>query len=162
MAPKPRKVAVAIIICSESIKAEPQFLLVSSRKHDAYVLPKGGIEEGETAAEAAERESWEEAGLIQGSATHLSHICEIPDPSPHNKSPSKDPSDSSFVPQTVYHFELFLLSGAPTLADDWPEKDERKDRKWVKGWDALEKEVDWGRRAEVMLKATRLARERMC
>lgn len=40
---------------------EPSFLLVSSRKHkDKWVQPKGGIERGESAQVAAQREAWEE------------------------------------------------------------------------------------------------------
>jgi diphosphoinositol-polyphosphate diphosphatase len=38
---------------------EPLFLLCTSRKHpDRYVLPKGGIESGESSIEAALREGW--------------------------------------------------------------------------------------------------------
>lgn len=62
---RPRRVAVAFIVHSTSVKsAEPSFLIVSSRKHAGKaVLPKGGIESGETSAQAALRESHEEGEL---------------------------------------------------------------------------------------------------
>lgn len=60
----PRQVAVALVLLSDRLHSQPSFLVVSSRKHKLpelkWVLPKGGIEEGETAPEAAEREAWEE------------------------------------------------------------------------------------------------------
>lgn len=43
---------------------QPRFLLVTARRSPGeWVLPKGHIEEGETAAEAAEREVLEESGV---------------------------------------------------------------------------------------------------
>ena len=41
-----------------------KIMMVHSKKHDYYKFPGGGIEEGETLAEAMIRESREEAGLI--------------------------------------------------------------------------------------------------
>ena len=70
---KPRQVAVVIAVVTGDIPGldkverspaavnsdEVLFLLCSSRKHKRkYVLPKGGIEKGETAAIAALREGW--------------------------------------------------------------------------------------------------------
>ncbi|GAA6040961.1 hypothetical protein JCM8097_000513 [Rhodosporidiobolus ruineniae] len=125
----PRKVAVAIAAVlpspspsssssSSSSPPEPTLLLVASRKkHDRYVFPKGGIEQGESPAEAAEREAWEEAGLQLGAATHLTHLLTLHDPSPHILSPTQDPSSPSFVPSCEYSFELFVLPApvpAPT------------------------------------------------
>lgn len=44
--------------------AQPRFLLVTARRSPGeWVLPKGHIEEGETAVEAAEREVLEESGV---------------------------------------------------------------------------------------------------
>ncbi|RKP17925.1 hypothetical protein ROZALSC1DRAFT_3830, partial [Rozella allomycis CSF55] len=41
-----------------------EFILVTSRKHPCeYILPKGGIEHGETDQECALREAFEEAGI---------------------------------------------------------------------------------------------------
>ena len=39
-------------------------MMVHSKKHDYYKFPGGGIEEGETLAEAMIREAREEAGLV--------------------------------------------------------------------------------------------------
>lgn len=62
--PHTRRVAVALIISTSSLSDEPSFLLVPSRKHTGkFVFPKGGVEEGESAAVAGERESWEEGEL---------------------------------------------------------------------------------------------------
>lgn len=62
--PTPRAVAVYILIHSPStsLQSEPNFLVVSSRKHKGkFVLPKGGIEdEDDNEQDAAEREAWEE------------------------------------------------------------------------------------------------------
>ncbi|GAA5858323.1 hypothetical protein JCM8547_004649 [Rhodosporidiobolus lusitaniae] len=120
----PRRVAVAIVLSfpspsppslstSSSPPPEPSFLLVSSRKKPSYVFPKGGIEAGESAAEAAEREAWEEAGLALGSAQHLAHLLTLYDPSPHILSPTSDIHSPSFVPSCEYSFELFLLPPPP-------------------------------------------------
>lgn len=65
--PHPRAVAVSLIAhlpnptSPSADPADPSFLLVSSRKHkNKWVQPKGGIEKGESAVEAAQREAWEE------------------------------------------------------------------------------------------------------
>ncbi|KAL8286186.1 hypothetical protein RQP46_004674 [Phenoliferia psychrophenolica] len=158
--PKPRQVAVAVITNSTSLASEPQILLVASRKHDLkWVLPKGGIEEGENSEEAAEREAWEEAGLVLGSSMHLSHLITLPDAQPHKHSPSQDPTAADFIPSTIYSFEIFALPDASALADEWPEKSERE-RKWVSGWDELERQTAWGRRGALMKVAVASARAR--
>lgn len=174
--PKPRQVAVALVVLSDGLHSSPQFLVVSSRKHKVpelkWVLPKGGIEEGETASEAAEREAWEEgssrrsfalrfltlvvaAGLISGGAMHLTHLITLPDSKAHPKSTS-----AAFIPSTEYSFELFTCSSADVLEAEWLEKDERQ-RKWVSGWDELEKTIAWGRREETMRLALAEARKRL-
>lgn len=62
----PRAVAVALLLVpSPSSSSNPSFLLTSSRKlredgTKKWVFPKGGVEQGESSKEAAERESWEE------------------------------------------------------------------------------------------------------
>ncbi|GAA5966061.1 hypothetical protein JCM8115_004916 [Rhodotorula mucilaginosa] len=92
----------------------PTFLLVSSRKKkNRYVFPKGGIEHGERSPEAAERESWEEAGLRPGTARHLTHLLVLQDPSAHILSPSSDIDSPSFVASCQYSFELFYLPPPP-------------------------------------------------
>ncbi|BGP44333.1 hypothetical protein JCM10450v2_000144 [Rhodotorula kratochvilovae] len=245
----PRAVAVAVLVVLPSLPSakpnagaappgsppEPTFLLVCSRKKQhLYVFPKGGVEHGESADQAAQRESWEEAGLRPDSATHLAHLLTLADPSPHILSPSSDPASPSFVSSCEYSFELFILppppasspatedptsaaseaglappalpfhaslslpssassissaasspsaSTAPSpashpppaplpahvaplaaahsaayLAPEWPEARERH-RRWVHGWDELERTVCWGRREAVMREAVEKARE---
>jgi len=50
--------------------SEWEVLLISSRRGNGWVIPKGGWENNESAEEAAMRESWEEAG-VRGSLTPL-------------------------------------------------------------------------------------------
>ncbi|KDE09643.1 hypothetical protein MVLG_00049 [Microbotryum lychnidis-dioicae p1A1 Lamole] len=167
----PRRVAVALIIHRPKPQDTPHFLIVSSRKHaDRWVLPKGGIESSggssesgvESAEEAARREAWEEAGLIQSSSIHLSHLVVLPDQKPHKASPSQDPSESGFIRSTMYSFELFsvMSMGSTALAEEWPEKHERK-RRWVQGWSELEEVLCWGRRDDVMREALGLAKAKL-
>ncbi len=71
---QPRQVAVAIPYrtaagtgssSGDAKGNELEVLLVSSRKHDGkWVLPKGGVEEGESTLQAAVRELWEEGELL--------------------------------------------------------------------------------------------------
>lgn len=60
--PEPRRVAVSIpYTFDETNRQHLLICLVTSRKHEnRYVLPKGGIEEGESGRQAAIREMWEE------------------------------------------------------------------------------------------------------
>ncbi|GAA5907211.1 hypothetical protein JCM5296_004986 [Sporobolomyces johnsonii] len=122
----PRPVAVSLLLLApppapspaRPDSHEPAFLLISSRKRNdphgpKFVFPKGGVEHGESSRQAAERESWEEAGLIPGAAHHLTHLVTNFDPSPHILSPSSDAHSPSFVSACRYEFELFLL---PPLA----------------------------------------------
>ncbi|GAA6009629.1 uncharacterized protein JCM10292_002219 [Rhodotorula paludigena] len=124
----PRRVAVAVVCFlpapastagqprapSQSEPVQPTFLVVSSRKkRHLHVFPKGGVEHGESPAEAAEREAWEESGLRIGTATHLAHLLTLKDPSPHILSPSTDPTSPSFVASCEYSFELFFLPPPP-------------------------------------------------
>lgn len=100
------------------------------------------------------------AGLIQGQALHLTHLTTLPDAKPHSKSPTADSSSPSFIPSTTYSFELFTVSSTEAIAEDWLEKNERR-RKWVQGWEELEKTICWGRREEVMKQAIEEAKQRL-
>lgn len=192
----PRAVAVALLLVPPPPGSSPSpfgFLLTSSRKlredgTKKWVFPKGGVEQGESSKEAAERESWEEAGLKPGQARHLTHLLTIFDESPHILSPSTSPTSRSFVPSSRYEFELFILPSIPNLllstlkdpppsksagleeeeeeeeelspiARHWPEDNERTRLVVTGGWDELEKRVCWGRRRGVMRAALEKAKD---
>mmetsp|Transcript_20842 Transcript_20842/g.70977 ORF Transcript_20842/g.70977 Transcript_20842/m.70977 type:complete len:219 (+) Transcript_20842:241-897(+) len=50
-----------------------EVMMVTSRRGNGLIFPKGGWETDETAEEAAARESWEEAG-VRGVLTNLGHF----------------------------------------------------------------------------------------
>lgn len=119
--------------------------LVTSRKHDnLYVLPKGGVEKGETSREAAVREMWEEAGLRSASVlpadqhSHSAHppptttMATVADHKAHKKSPVSDNSSSDFIPRAVYEAHEVEVRKGDALCEsaDWPERKERQ-RRWV-------------------------------
>ena len=55
---------VSMVITRKNIEGALEVLLVHKpRKHDAWQIPQGGIEEGETAHDAAVRELKEETGI---------------------------------------------------------------------------------------------------
>ena len=81
--------------------------LVTSRNGRRWIIPKGLIEPGQSAAEAALQEAWEEAGLVG----HL-------DPDPVG----------SFLYEKygrTCHVTVFILHVSKALAD-WPEDDFRQ------------------------------------
>src|ERR1700712_2450262 len=45
-------------------EAKTHVLLIQSTRRNAWVLPKGGWENDEECTEAAQREAWEEAGIV--------------------------------------------------------------------------------------------------
>ncbi|KAK4057715.1 hypothetical protein OIO90_001363 [Microbotryomycetes sp. JL221] len=162
--PTPRQVAVAFIVATRQVhhQSTPHVLVVSSRKHKGkFVLPKGGIEQDELAQEAAEREAWEEAGLILGQAMHLDHVATLADSKPHQSSPTQDSTHSDFVTSTMYHVELFVVQDIETsLASDWPEANQRQ-RQWITGWQQLKDVCCWGRRQDVMTQAIDMVKSRL-
>ncbi len=93
-----------------------QYLLITSRRTRRWILPKGGIDGGEGTAEAAEREAFEEAGVV---------------------------GRIEREPIGVYDGRKYLAEGASWamrivvhplavshLADDYPEAGERE-RRWM-------------------------------
>lgn len=60
MTKKPREVAVAIPFRTNTSTGLKEICLVTSRKRQEWVLPKGGVEKGETSRIASVREMWEE------------------------------------------------------------------------------------------------------
>ncbi|MCP1199422.1 NUDIX hydrolase [Notoacmeibacter sp. MSK16QG-6] len=61
-APPPRLQAAALPY--RLVDGEFQFLLITSNRTKRWILPKGGIEKGESTAEAAQREAFEESGVV--------------------------------------------------------------------------------------------------
>ncbi len=100
--------------------------LVSSRGGKRWVVPKGCLEPGKTAAEIALQEAWEEAGLVgflqpEPIGTYL-----------YEK--------SGFT----CHVTVFLMNVTDS-ADRWPEDDFR-DRRWLTASQALLRIDDAGLR----------------
>lgn len=97
------------VICVNYLGAEPSLLFISSRKRTgAWMLPAGGIEEGEAEGAAAVREVWEEAGAT---GSKLDHLCVL---------------DSVDGAARTHYFTMTEV----TLHDEYPEAKERM-RKWV-------------------------------
>ncbi|MQY49574.1 NUDIX domain-containing protein [Rhizobiales bacterium RZME27] len=59
--------AQAAAICVRFVDGAPQILLISNRARTRWGIPKGHVEVGETSWQAAQREAFEEAGIM-GSA----------------------------------------------------------------------------------------------
>lgn len=95
-------------------------LLIQSTRRKGWVLPKGGWETDEECTEAAQREAWEEAGIVVRIDYDLGDISESRPPKP-SKDKSKDHSKAlyRFFEGTVIREEA-----------DWPEKDKRE-RQWM-------------------------------
>ncbi|RCH87409.1 hypothetical protein CU098_003301 [Rhizopus stolonifer] len=88
-------------------------LLISSRKIEgAWVLPKGGWEEDETQKHAAQRETWEEAGIKGTITKHLGIFEERTHKKKHLKA----------------HHWIFEME-IEEIAKKFPEK-KKRDRRW--------------------------------
>ncbi len=88
------------------------------------MLPKGGWETDEECSEAAEREAWEEAGIVCQMDYNLGQITETRTP----KQISKD------APRALYQFyEVTVVKEE----NEWPEKHKRN-RKWFSYAEAAE------------------------
>ncbi|MEM9422992.1 MAG: NUDIX domain-containing protein [Pseudomonadota bacterium] len=90
-------------------------MMVTSQTRKRWIFPNGNIEKGETGAQAAAREAFEEAG-VKGSIDKKHTIDAI-----IGKSAPDGIEDVS-----VEFFAMEVLK----QADKWPEKDERK-RRWL-------------------------------
>jgi 8-oxo-dGTP pyrophosphatase MutT (NUDIX family) len=100
--------------------------LVSSRGGKRWVIPKGCLEPGTTAAEIALQEAWEEAGLVG-----------LLQPEPIG---TYRYEKSGFT----CHVTVFWMNVTDS-ADRWPEDDFRE-RCWVKASQALQRIADAGLR----------------
>src|SRR6516164_11812778 len=94
-----------------------QVCLVTSRSGKRWVVPKGCLEPGKTAAEIALQEAWEEAGLVG-----------ILQP---------DPIGTYLYEKAGFtcHVTIFLMN-VTDMADRWPEYDFRE-RCWLNIHQAL-------------------------
>ena len=105
-------------ICIRRVrKSRPEILLVGSRRNGRWGLPKGHIETHERSKETAEREAFEEAGVLgSAEAEPFGSFCYFKDSSIRR-----------------YRVTVHLLQ-LHTMAKDFPEKMTRKAR-----WFPLEK-----------------------
>lgn len=112
---KRRRVAGCIPIGRPTDTSAPlKILFVTSNSHpQMFILPKGGIEENETAQDAALRETWEEAGVC-GEITRF--VMEM--------------KDGKSITQW---FEMSVGE----QKSEWPEMEARR-RKWMTLDEALE------------------------
>lgn len=99
-------------------------LLIQSTRRAAWVLPKGGWETDEECIEAAEREAWEEAGIVCKIDYDLGTISETRAP----KQISKD------APRALYQFYEATVVEEKS---EWPERHKRS-RKWFSYAEAIE------------------------
>ncbi|MBO6520001.1 MAG: NUDIX hydrolase [Rhodospirillales bacterium] len=93
----------------------PKVLMVTSRGRGRWVLPKGGIEEGQSAQEAAVAEAYEEAGIrgrVADSKIGTYTYSKVDQPE-----------------KCAYHVRVYPMT-VSHMSDDWPEKDQR-DRTWM-------------------------------
>lgn len=90
-------------------------MMVTSQTRKRWIFPNGNIEKGETGAQAAAREAFEEAG-VKGSIDKKRTI---------NATIGKSAPDG-IEDVAVEFFAMEVLK----QADKWPEKDERK-RRWI-------------------------------
>lgn len=97
--------------------ARTHVLLIQSTRRAGWVLPKGGWETDESCTEAAQREAWEEAGIVCNIDYDLGQVTEARTP----KQISKD------APKSLYQFYEVTVTREE---NDWPEKHKRN-RKWA-------------------------------
>ncbi|MSU78353.1 MAG: NUDIX hydrolase [Gemmataceae bacterium] len=85
--------------------------LITSRNGRRWIIPKGWIEQGQTAGESALQEAWEEAGLTGALES--------------------EPIGSYLYEKDgrTYHVVVFVMN-VTSVAQDWPEREIRQ-RSWV-------------------------------
>ncbi|MBD3292300.1 MAG: NUDIX domain-containing protein [Armatimonadia bacterium] len=104
---------------------------------DEWRLPKGKLKEGESAAEAAEREVREEAGLDLQAGRYLgvTHYFYL------------NPKGSGCISKFVYFFEMDAGDGPVTLEQTFD------DAEWLPPRDAVER-LSWDNERSMVLRAT--------
>ncbi len=97
--------------CSAAIFDEQGRIFLTRRAdNDQWCLPGGGMDAGESAAEACEREVWEETGLrvhvqrLVGVYSHPDQLVVYP--------------DGNMAHIVALHFEAKILSGVPVLSQE--------------------------------------------
>jgi 8-oxo-dGTP pyrophosphatase MutT (NUDIX family) len=96
---------------------EGRVCLITSRRRKRWVIPKGNIERGKTAAEIAAQEAWEEAGLA-GIV-------------------NRTPIGAYYYSKSNTRFRVTVFfMHVTSVATSWPEHEERK-RRWVSPAKAL-------------------------
>ncbi len=99
---------------------KPLVLMITSRTHERWIFPKGSVEKGETHAEAALREAYEEAGIRGRALDQFAHEVQAV------KQLADGPRDL-LVTYIPLHFT--------EQHDEWPERKSRE-RNWVTMQDA--------------------------
>jgi 8-oxo-dGTP pyrophosphatase MutT (NUDIX family) len=106
--------------------SDGQICMVTSSSGRRWVIPKGMIDAGQTAGEAALSEAWEEAGLVGVLAS--------------------EPAGSYLYDKygRSHHVIVYLMH-VREMASDWPERDSRR-REWVEPAEAIERTEEQGLR----------------
>jgi len=104
--------------------AKTHVLLIQSTRRSGWVLPKGGWETDEECTEAAQREAWEEAGIVCNVDYDLGQITETRTAKQISKN----------TPKALYRFYQVTVTQEEA---DWPEKHKRN-RQWATYTEAKE------------------------
>lgn len=103
-------------LCYRIKKDKVQVLLITSRSTKRWIVPKGWPMDGQTPADSAAIEAWEEAGVRGFSDGRCIGVFSY----------SKDMDDQGALPCLAMVYAIHVHE----LADDYPEATERK-RKWL-------------------------------
>jgi 8-oxo-dGTP pyrophosphatase MutT (NUDIX family) len=93
------------------IEGKLEILLITTRKRQGWVIPKGGLCKGMSPHESAAKEAWEEAGVLGRVTTE------------------KLGNYQYRKRGNIYRVNLFLLP-VEEILEDWPEATARE-RKWL-------------------------------
>lgn len=103
-------------LCWRMVGDKVQVLLVTSRRRKRWIVPKGWPVDGETPAQAAETEAYEEAGVTGKVYPSCLGIFSY----------DKDLGEGEELPCVVALFPIKVKK----VLSNWPEKNERR-RKWM-------------------------------
>lgn len=99
-------------------EARTHVLLIESTRRDGWVIPKGGWESDESCTEAAQREAWEEAGIVCSVDYDLGQVLESSRSGKHS---------SRETPKAIYQFYQCTVTREEA---EWPEMHKRN-RWWA-------------------------------